>query len=97
MSRKYVAILEASRELLKSYGYFVGNLWHVDDIHFLCEEKNLSCLSDEEAMEIFYIAGERFDGEFGIGWLQLEKAVDYYQNQKKQQTEVLDKNFVGVI
>jgi hypothetical protein len=78
-----IKAVEAAREILKAQGYFVDNLWHVDDVHFLCEEKNHQPVSDTEAMEIFAIANQSFDGEFGLNWKQLEKALDYYVKKKK--------------
>ncbi|MGE0755083.1 MAG: hypothetical protein AB7L92_08000 [Alphaproteobacteria bacterium] len=71
-------IIEAARELLKEYGYFMDELWHVDDINFICEQENLRKLSSKEAMEVFAIAKEQFDGEYGISWPQLEKAVGVF-------------------
>ncbi len=76
-------VIEATRELLKSFGYFVENLWHVDDVHFICEQNNLPLLTDEEAMGVFIIANEQFDGETGISWPQLEKALQLYLRRKK--------------
>jgi len=86
-----IKLVEAARELLKSHGYFVDNLWHVDDIHFICEEKNLPILSDDEAMEVFTIANEQFDGEFGISWPQLEKAVENYVKRKQASIDLSSK------
>jgi len=78
-----IKAVEAAREILKAQGYFVDNLWHVDDIHFLCEEKNHLPISDTEAMEIFALANQSFDGEFGLNWKQLENALDYYVKRKE--------------
>src|SRR5581483_8265474 len=76
---KYAAkIVEAARELLKSYGYFIDVLWHVDDVHLLCEQQNLPKITDAEAMEVFAIAARDFDGETGISWPQLEHALRMY-------------------
>lgn len=77
-----IKLVEAARELLKSHGYFVDNLWHVDDVHFICEEKGFMYLSDEEAMEVFSLACEHIDGDMGISWPQLEKAVESYVKRK---------------
>ena len=71
-------IIEAARELLKVFGYFVDNLWHVDDVHFICEQLGLKKLTDEEAMKVFIIANDHFDGETGISWPQLEAALHMY-------------------
>jgi len=75
-------IIEATKELLKYFGYFVDNLWHVDDIHFICKQKNLPPISDSEAMEVFAIARDHFDGEFGISWPALDRAVRVYVQRK---------------
>lgn len=75
-------IIEASRELLKACGYFVDKLWHVDDVHFICEQKDLPAISDDEALEVFVIASQQFDGETGISWPQLEKALQVFLQRK---------------
>ena len=82
MEDKNNKIIEAARDLLKSFGYFVDNLWHVEDIHFICEQNNIARMGDEEAMEVFAIAKERFDGENGLSWPALEKAVHIYMHRK---------------
>jgi len=82
MKPKTTKIIEATRELLKTFGYFTDNLWHVDDVHFICEQKHFPKLSDDEAMEIFVIAGQQFDGETGISWPQLEKAIHTYLHRR---------------
>lgn len=71
-------MIEAARALLKEYGYFMDELWHVDDVNFICEQKNYRKLSKNEAMEVFEIAKNQFDGEHGISWPQLERALDVY-------------------
>jgi len=75
-------IIEAARELLKAYGYFVDNLWHVRDVHFICEQQELPKIADDEAMEVFVIANQQFDGETGISWPQLEAALRMYLQRK---------------
>ena len=78
--KKSEKIIETARELLSSFGYHVGNLWHVDDIHFICEQNDWPKLNDSEAREVFNIASDQFDGNVGISWPQLEKALRlYYQ------------------
>jgi hypothetical protein len=68
-------IVDAAREVLKAFGYFIDNLWHVDDVHFICEQQQLPRITNEEAMQVFIIASQQFDGETGISWPQLEKAL----------------------
>ena len=75
-------MIEAARELLKANGYFVENLWHVRDVHFICEQYNIPDVTDEEAMEVFNIANEQFDGEAGLSWPQLEKALFTFLHRK---------------
>lgn len=91
MNNKDIKVIETARELLRAHGYFVDNLWHVDDIHFICEQKNLPTISDAEAMEVFVIANEEFDGETGLCWPQLEKALARYMSRKALLTEMVDK------
>ncbi len=92
MGNKCTEVLESSREILKMYGYFVDNLWHVDDIHFICEQKKLAKITNREAMEVFVIANEQFDGEVGISWPQLEKALNSYLRRKALLVEVFTKD-----
>lgn len=80
--------VEEARQVLKTQGYFVDNLWHVDDIHFICEEKGYPELSDSEAMSIFFIANQNFDGEVGLGWPQLEREIVKYIVRKKFGKEI---------
>lgn len=75
-------IVDAAKALLKSAGYCMDNLWHVDDVHFICEQQNLPKVSDTEAMEVFAIATNQFDGEIGLSWPQLEKALRAYLQRK---------------
>lgn len=82
MDTKAMNIIQTAKELLKSQGFFVDNLWHVDDIHFISEQRGLPELSDEEAMEVFFLANEQFDGEIGLSWPQLEKALLTYMRRK---------------
>ncbi len=92
MSKKYVEIIDTSRELLKSFGYFVDNLWHVDDIHFICEQKKLPHLTDKQAMEVFMMANRQFDGENGLGWPQLENALNIYMQRKTLLCDTMAEN-----
>lgn len=75
-------MVEAARELLRNSGYFVENLWHVEDVHFICEQNDLPKVTNEEAMNVFKIAQEQFDGESGLSWPQLEKALNTYLLRK---------------
>lgn len=90
MSTRSTKITEAARELLKSFGYFVDNLWHVEDIHFICEQRELPSITDEEAMEVFYIANQQFDGEVGLSWPQLERALRTYLHRKSMLRTMCD-------
>ncbi len=82
MEQKNTKIVDAARELLKAYGYFVDNLWHVDDVHFICEQNNLAQLTNQEAMEVFEIAKDQFEGETGLSWPKLEKALHTYLHRQ---------------
>ena len=73
--QKSEKIIEAAKELLSSFGYFVGNLWHIDDIHFIVEQNGYPKISHTEAREVFIIASEQFDGDAGLSWPRLEEAL----------------------
>src|SRR5262245_58214978 len=79
-SKKIVA---AAREILKAHGYFVDNLWHSSDIYFLCDQMGYPRPHEEEIMTIFDIANEQFDGEYGLSWPQLERALKTYMQRRE--------------
>lgn len=81
MNIQSTRFVDAARAILKASGYFVDNLWHVNDIHFLCQQRGLPSLPYEEAMKVFDIANTQFDGEYGISWPQLEQALQTYLEQ----------------
>lgn len=43
---------EQAKEVLRNAGYFVENLWHVDDVRHVTEES----ISNEQAMEVLSMA-----------------------------------------
>jgi hypothetical protein len=88
MDQQETKIITAAKELLKLYGYYLDNLWHVRDVHFICEQNNITPITDKEALEVFLIASEQFDGKAGISWPKLEKAV-YAFLQRKTAIDVL--------
>ncbi len=51
-------------------------------MHFICEQHELPELTDDEAMEVFVIANQQFDGETGISWPQLESALHMHLERK---------------
>ena len=75
-------IIEAARNVLKAHGFFVDNLWHAQDIHFICEQHDVPKISDEECAMVFTIANEQFDGDNGLCWPQLEKALNVFLKRK---------------
>ena len=81
MKMQTVKIIDAIKEILRAYGYMMY-VWHVEDVHFICEQTGLEKLSDEEAMEVFDMVADQFDGEVGMSWPQLEKAVKTYLRRK---------------
>lgn len=76
-------IVAAARDVLRASGYFVDNLWHADDVNFLCSQLGYPSLSSEETQAVFEIANAQFDGEFGICWPRLEKALQTYMQQRE--------------
>lgn len=83
MTIQSISIVDAARDVLREHGYFVDNLWHMEDINFLCEQSGLGRLTLSEAMAVFDIANAQFDGEDGISWPQLEKALETYFQRRK--------------
>lgn len=73
--------IESAKGILQSYGYFIDHLWHVDDVHFLCEQRNWPKLDHEEARAVFAIFSELYDGELGMTWAKLEQATQVYLAQ----------------
>lgn len=80
--KKSQKIVDAAKELLSSFGYCVAHLWHIDDVHFICEQHDMPKLSDTEAREVFAIAGEQYDGDAGLSWPQLERALFTYLRRR---------------
>lgn len=73
----------AAKDILKAAGYYTEKLWHADDVHFLCEQLEIPMLEPHEVQEVFAICGQLFDGDVGLNWPQLERALHVY-NQRKQ-------------
>lgn len=82
MNSHTTKIVVAAKGLLKACGYFVDNLWHVDDVHFICEQMEIPAINDDEAMEVFVIANQQFEGETGISWPKLEEALKQFLARK---------------
>lgn len=68
MENATIRFVETAKDLLQEYGYFIQHMWHVDDVHFLCEQRNWPKLSHEEAKAVFLIFSELYDGELGMTW-----------------------------
>lgn len=85
-------IIEAAKEILKFHGYFIGILWHTDDVHFICEQNDLPAISNSEAMKVFDIAAQLYDGEVGLSWPQLENALRHYLNERVKNPAALPQN-----
>lgn len=87
MFAKSERMVTAAREILKAHGYFVDNLWHANDLIFLCETHGIPTLNTVQAQEVFTLANNAFDGETGLSWPQLERALLDYWRQKPPTTE----------
>ena len=74
--------IQSSLDVLGEYGYFTQCLWHVDDIHLLCEQRGWPKLSHDEARAVFSIFAELYDGDQGMTWSKLEQAVQVYLAQQ---------------
>ena len=58
--------IEKAREVLREAGYYVDNLWHIDDVRTLFEN-----VTDEQAQEILD-ASLQNDATFDQIWLAIE-------------------------
>ncbi len=83
MERNAADVVDAAKKLLKSYGYCVSHLWHVSDVHCLCEQNNLPPISDADAMDVLMLTSKQFDGETGISWPQLERALRLFMRHRE--------------
>ena len=74
--------VETARQVLRSAGYCVDKLWHVNDLHCICEAQGLPLIDNEEAQQVFQIASEQFDGDDGLSWPKLERALRTFLHPK---------------
>lgn len=75
-------LIHSSLELLNQYGYFTQCMWHVNDIHLLCEQKHWPALTHMEARSVFDIFAELFEGDQGLTWSKLEQATQVFLAQQ---------------
>jgi hypothetical protein len=61
--------IENARAVLKSYGYYVENLWHIDDA------KGIHNCSDDDAYEILDEAMQN-DATYQQIWMSIDYAID---------------------
>lgn len=74
-------ILDA-RELLRTKGYFVQNLWSYEDI-IGCGEGMGHEISEEQALEIMELMGRRHDATIGVNWEVIEVIIEEFLNQNQ--------------
>ena len=75
-------LVQSSTDVMNEYGYFTQCLWHVDDIHLLCQQRHWPKLSHDEARAVFSIFAELYDGDQGLTWSKLEQATQVYLAQQ---------------
>lgn len=65
--------IEQAKELLKNYGYFTDNLWHVDDVltRFDCDEDTAQSILNDALTN---------DATFEQVWLAIDCAISSHQN-----------------
>ena len=91
MKTENINLVQAARQVLQAAGYYVDHMWHVNDVHFICEQLDMEKLAENEVSQVFAIASEHFDGETGISWPQLERSLHLYQQRKKAVKELFPK------
>lgn len=74
---------QEAMDYLRKQGYFVQNLWQVDDVHSICKQENYPKLSDKEIIEFFDFVGNKFDPEIGITWMILRDYLEMFVNEIK--------------
>lgn len=82
--------ISSAREVLRTQGYFVQKLWHVDDVHLLCEQRGWPQLTHEDGLSVFAIFNELFDGGEGLTWERLEQATQIYLAQQGHLKQILE-------
>lgn len=75
-------LIESSIDILNDAGYFTQCLWHVNDIHLLCEQRGWPVLTHQEARSVFAIFAELYEGDQGLTWAKLEQATQVYLAQQ---------------
>jgi hypothetical protein len=63
------------RTLLKEFGIYAGKIWHVNDVHTLCEKNNLPQISHHDAMNVFEHAARQNAGRMPLTTTQIEQTL----------------------
>lgn len=74
---------ESSRAYLRNKGYFVQNLWHIDDVKEICKQNYLPILTDKQAIEFFDYVGDDFNAEVGVSWETLYVYLEQFVERNK--------------
>lgn len=75
-------LIASSVDVMTDAGYFTQCMWHVDDVHLLCEQRGWPALSHQEAKAVFAIFSELYEGDQGLTWAKLEQATQVYLAQQ---------------
>ena len=70
MEKEMEKEIEKAREVLREAGYYVDNLWHIDDVRTLFEN-----VTDEQAQEILDASFQN-EATFDQIWMAIECAID---------------------
>ena len=74
-------------KILEYQGYFTAELWSGKDIALLCEQEGFPLPSNRQCQEIFARLQHNYDGDMGISWPVLRRAVhEYFTGQNKRST-----------
>jgi hypothetical protein len=65
--------IDNARSVLKSYGYYVENLWHIDDV------KGIHDCTDDEAYDILDEAMQN-EATYQQIWMSIDYAIDKVKN-----------------
>ena len=63
------------KDLLRSKGYFVQNLWQTEYVQQVATDHHEIELTFDECIQVFDYIGETFDAEIGMNWDTISEAI----------------------
>ena len=76
-------IVERAKEILRNEGYFVDNIWHIEDVKGL--EDAPECITDEECQEVLKNAFKN-EATYDQIWMSINVALENSQVMEEKYT-----------